>query len=65
VGKFIILACRLLEQTQRLSPSEKFGLKMKDFKYIELRGADHGTVITQSMPAPDSTFFASARFASA
>jgi poly(3-hydroxybutyrate) depolymerase len=26
-------------------------LKMKDFKYMELPGADHGTVITQSMPA--------------
>ena len=26
-------------------------LKMKDFKYTELPGADHGTVITQSMPA--------------
>jgi poly(3-hydroxybutyrate) depolymerase len=25
-------------------------LKMKDFKYMELPGADHGTVITQSMP---------------
>ena len=25
-------------------------LKMKDFKYLELPGADHGTVITQSMP---------------
>jgi len=25
-------------------------LKMKDFKYLELSGADHGTVITQSMP---------------
>jgi poly(3-hydroxybutyrate) depolymerase len=25
-------------------------LKMKDFKYHELPGADHGTVITQSMP---------------
>ncbi len=25
-------------------------LKMKDFRYLELRGADHGTVITQSMP---------------
>ena len=25
-------------------------LKMKDFKYHELSGADHGTVITQSMP---------------
>jgi dipeptidyl aminopeptidase/acylaminoacyl peptidase len=24
--------------------------KMKDFKYMELPGADHGTVITQSMP---------------
>jgi poly(3-hydroxybutyrate) depolymerase len=24
--------------------------KMKDFKYLELPGADHGTVITQSMP---------------
>ncbi len=26
-------------------------LKMKDFKYMELPGADHGTVITQSIPA--------------
>jgi len=26
-------------------------LKMKDFKYMELPGADHGTVITHSMPA--------------
>ena len=26
-------------------------LKMKDFKYMEIPGADHGTVITQSMPA--------------
>jgi len=25
-------------------------LKMKDFRYLELPGADHGTVITQSMP---------------
>jgi predicted esterase len=25
-------------------------LKMKDFKYMEIPGADHGTVITQSMP---------------
>ncbi len=25
-------------------------LKMKDFKYMELPGADHGTVIAQSMP---------------
>jgi dipeptidyl aminopeptidase/acylaminoacyl peptidase len=25
-------------------------LKMKDFKYMELPGADHGTVITHSMP---------------
>jgi len=25
-------------------------LRMKDFKYLELPGADHGTVITQSMP---------------
>ncbi|HXE65131.1 MAG TPA: alpha/beta hydrolase-fold protein [Bryobacteraceae bacterium] len=25
-------------------------LHMKDFKYLELPGADHGTVITQSMP---------------
>ena len=25
-------------------------LKMKDFKYLEIPGADHGTVITQSMP---------------
>jgi poly(3-hydroxybutyrate) depolymerase len=25
-------------------------LKMKDFKYMELPGADHGTVITQAMP---------------
>jgi len=25
-------------------------LKMKDFKYLELPGADHGTVIAQSMP---------------
>jgi dipeptidyl aminopeptidase/acylaminoacyl peptidase len=25
-------------------------LKMKDFKYVELPGADHGTVIAQSMP---------------
>ena len=25
-------------------------LNMKDFKYLELPGADHGTVITQSMP---------------
>lgn len=25
-------------------------LKMKDFKYMEITGADHGTVITQSMP---------------
>ncbi|MEO8099963.1 MAG: alpha/beta hydrolase-fold protein [Acidobacteriota bacterium] len=25
-------------------------LKMKDFKYMELPGADHGTVITQTMP---------------
>jgi len=25
-------------------------LKMKDFKYLELPGADHGTVITESMP---------------
>jgi predicted peptidase len=25
-------------------------LKMKDFKYFELPGADHGTVIAQSMP---------------
>ncbi len=25
-------------------------LKMRDFKYLELHGADHGTVITQSMP---------------
>jgi len=25
-------------------------IKMKDFKYLELPGADHGTVITQSMP---------------
>jgi poly(3-hydroxybutyrate) depolymerase len=25
-------------------------LKMKDFKYLELPGADHGTVIMQSMP---------------
>jgi dipeptidyl aminopeptidase/acylaminoacyl peptidase len=25
-------------------------LKMKDFKYMELPGADHATVITQSMP---------------
>jgi hypothetical protein len=24
-------------------------LKMKDFKYMEIPGADHGTVITQSM----------------
>jgi predicted esterase len=26
-------------------------LKMKDFKYMELPGADHGTVITQSIPS--------------
>jgi len=26
-------------------------LKMKDFKYMEIPGADHGTVIAQSMPA--------------
>jgi poly(3-hydroxybutyrate) depolymerase len=25
-------------------------LKMKDFKYMEIPGADHGTVITQAMP---------------
>jgi len=25
-------------------------LKMKDFKYMEIAGADHGTVITQAMP---------------
>jgi poly(3-hydroxybutyrate) depolymerase len=25
-------------------------LKMKDFKYMEIPGADHGTVITRSMP---------------
>ena len=25
-------------------------LHMKDFRYMELPGADHGTVITQSMP---------------
>lgn len=29
---------------------EATDLKMKDFKYIELPGADHGTVITRSMP---------------
>src|SRR5689334_7264086 len=29
---------------------EATDLRMKDFKYIELLGADHGTVITRSMP---------------
>lgn len=36
-------------------------LKMKDFKYLELPGADHGTVITQSMPEIFKFFKAHAR----